>query len=162
MKVFISHQKKDREQAKLIAAYLEKAGISVYFDEYDRALQSAVEKNDSKAIVNAIKKGVHTSTHMLAIVSKNTLSSEWVPFEVGYGYDKVDLAILTLKNITNEELPEYAKVVTIIRDIYDINKFVEKHALSYSIEALNESRNFSKNTTSDHPLSSIMDDMITG
>ena len=160
MKVFISHQKKDREEAKLIADYLREAGIPVYFDEYDSALQIATKNNDSRVIVEAIKKGINTSTHMLAVVSKNTLSSEWVPFEVGFGYDKLKLFVLTLKGIKNEELPDYVKVVPIIRDIYDVNKFVNKHGRHYSLESLNESRNFSKSASSGHPLSSIMDAVI--
>ena len=86
-KVFISHQKKDKKEAKEIADYLKTVGIEVYFDEYDRELQIATETDNPKAVVSAIKKGINNSTHMLCLISKNTLFSKWVPFEVGYGYD---------------------------------------------------------------------------
>lgn len=162
MKVFISHQKADRNEASKIAEYLKNAGISVYFDEYDRELQQATQADDPNRVVAAIKKGIQSSTHMLCIISPNTLYSTWVPFEVGYGHDTTDLATLTLKGIASSDLPDYIRTSPVIRDLYDINKFVEKHGRSYSLESLNEFRNFSKQASSDHPLAGIMDQIITG
>lgn len=162
MRVFISHQKRDRDDAERVANYLKRAGISVYFDEYDRKLQIATQTDDPKGVVQAIKNGINNSTHMLCIISPNTLYSKWVPFEVGYGHDKTDLATLTLKGISNKDLPDYIKTSPVIRDIWDINKFVETHASSYSLEHLNEQMNFSKQASASHPLSGIMDELITG
>lgn len=156
-KVFISHQKKDKKEAKEIADYLKKVGIEVYFDEYDRELQIATETDNPKAVVNAIKKGINNSSHMLCLISKNTLYSKWVPFEVGYGYDKTDLATVTLKGISNSELPDYIKVAPIIRDIYDLNKFIEKYGNKYILE----SRNFSEYKSYSHPLRNVMDSIIS-
>ena len=155
-KVFISHQKKDKEASKNIADYLRTLGIEVYFDEFDKELQIATQNNDSKAIVSAIKKGIDQSTNMLCVISPNTLYSKWVPFEVGYGYDKTDLATLTLKGIKNSELPDYIKVAPIIRDIYDINKFVEKHGNKYILE----SHNYTEYKSFSHPLIAVMDSII--
>jgi hypothetical protein len=156
-KVFISHQKKDKKEAKEIADYLKTVGIEVYFDEYDRELQIATETDNPKVVVSAIKKGINNSTHMLCLISKNTLFSKWVPFEVGYGYDKTDLATVTLKGIRNSELPDYIKTAPIIRDIYDLNKFVEKYGNKYILE----SRKFSEYKSYSHPLSNVMDAIIT-
>jgi hypothetical protein len=157
-KVFISHQKRDRNEAKKIARYLERVGIPVYFDEYDRELQAATNANNPKGVVAAIKKGIRNSTHMLCIISPNTLYSKWVPFEVGYGHDITELATLTLKGIANSDLPDYIKTAPIIRDIYDINKFIEKHGNKYLLEA----RAFSEYSSPSHPLSDVMDSIITG
>ena len=157
MKVFISHQKKDRIEAKKIADYLKSVSIDVYFDEFDRELQIADQENNPKGVVAAIKKGIRSSTHMLCIISPNTLYSKWVPFEVGYGYDSTELATLTLKGIKNSDLPDYIKTAPIIRDIYDINKFVEKHGSKYIFE----SRNYSDYKSYSHPLSNVMDSIIT-
>jgi hypothetical protein len=157
MKVFISHQKRDREEAKKIADYLKTLNIDVYFDEFDRELQQAEQENNPKGVVAAIQKGINSSTHMICIVSTNTLTSNWVPFEVGYGYDSTDLATLTLKGIKNSDLPDYIKTKPIIRDIYDINAFVKKHGK----ELILETKKFSDYTSSQHPLSNIMDSIIT-
>jgi hypothetical protein len=157
MKVFISHQKRDREEAKKIADYLKSVEIDVYFDEFDKELQQADAANNPIAVVAAIKKGIKDSTHMLCIISPNTLTSKWVPFEVGYGYDTTDLATLTLKGIKNSDIPDYIKTKPIIRDIYDINKFVEK----YVGRPILERKMFSNHSSLYHPLISIMDSIIT-
>ena len=157
MKVFISHQKSDRDAAKKIADYLVSVGIAVYFDEFDRELQQADTANNPQGVVTAIKKGINSSTHMLCVVSPNTLYSQWVPFEVGYGYDQTNLTTLTLKGIKKTDLPDYIKTKPIIRDIYDINKFVEKNGYGLILE----SKTFSNDHKSSyHPLSSVMDSII--
>ena len=155
--VFISHQKKDREAAKKITDYFEKLGISVYFDEYDRELQIATRTNNSKGVVNAIKKGINNSSHMLCIISPNTIFSKWVPFEVGFGYDKTDLATLTLKGIKNSDLPDYITVAPIIRDIDDLNNFINK---KFSKKRLFENKTFSDYSSYSHPLRNVMDTII--
>ena len=157
MKVFICHQKKDRAEAIQIVKYLKSLLIDVYFDEFDNELQNSERNNDPKGIVSAIKKGINTSTHMICIISPNSLNSKWVPFEVGYGYDITDLTVLTLKGINNTDLPDYIKTKPIIRDIYDINMFVKKHGNKYLIE----SQNFLDYSNQSHPLISIMDKIIT-
>lgn len=157
MKIFISHQKKDRDEAKKIADYLKSLGIEIYFDEFDRDLQQTESENNPKAVVAAIKRGINSSTHMLCIVSLNTLTSKWVPFEVGYGYDKTDLATLTLKGIKNSELPDYIKTKPIIRDIYDINIYLK----GLGKGSLLETRMFSDYSSKQHPLINVMDSIIT-
>jgi hypothetical protein len=157
MKVFISHQKRDRDDAKKIADYLISVGIAVYFDEFDKELQQADATNNPNAVVSAIKKGINSSTHMLCIISPNTLTSKWVPFEVGYGYDTTDLATLTLRGIKNSDLPDYIKTKPIIRDIYDINAFVKRHGKGLILE----SKMFSDYNSINHPLRNVMDSIIT-
>lgn len=157
MKVFISHQKRDRDEAKKIADYLNSVGIAVYFDEFDKELQQADSTNNPKAVVAAIKKGINSSTHMLCIISPNTLTSKWVPFEVGYGYDTTDLATLTLKGIKNSDLPDYIKTKPIIRDIYDINQFVKNQGKGLILE----SKMFSDYNNINHPLRNVMDSIIS-
>jgi hypothetical protein len=124
--VFISHQKADKEISRKIADYLMAIGINVYFDEYDQDLRLANQARNPKAVTQAILKGIQKSTHMLCVVSPNTLDSKWVPFEVGFGYDKTQLGILLLKGVRKEQLPEYIMTAPlIIPDIWDLNKFIE-------------------------------------
>jgi hypothetical protein len=155
--VFISHQKKDTKECSEIAEFLKSVGIDVYFDEYDSDLRIAVQDDDPKKVVDAIRKGIKNSTHMLCVISPNTLYSKWVPFEVGYGYDSTQVMVLTLKGIAKGDLPHYARAVPVIRDIYDINKFVENNKGKYILE----SRNFSDYQAKSHPLSNVMDKIIT-
>jgi hypothetical protein len=97
---------------------------------------------------------------MLCIISPNTLSSKWVPFEVGYGYDRTDLATLTLKGIKSSDLPDYIKTKPIIRDIYDINRFIKNNGNQYKM--ILETKTLSNDYKSSlHPLYAVMDSIIT-
>lgn len=159
MKFFISHQKRDRDQAEKIAKYFKTVGIDVYFDEFDSELQIALKENNPKAVVTAIKKGIKNSTHMLCLISPNTLYSKWVPFEVGYGYDITELSILTLKGISNKDLPDYVRIATIVRDIYDIEKLIKRSGKMTLLEKTG-SVDYKYNSLN-HPLSGVMDSIIT-
>lgn len=158
--VFISHQQKDKNEAKKIADYFIKAGIDVYFDAYDTDLKNNHQVNNAKAVTDSIKKGINNSSHMLVLVSPNTLYSTWVPFEIGYGYDKTDLYTLCLKGIPKGGLPEYLKAGKIIRDIWDINKFIT-NTLDRDIVPLFESKKIFSHINDNNPLSNVMDSLIT-
>src|SRR5438445_7080277 len=80
--VFISHQKEDSAKCKKVADYIMAAGIDVYFDEYDRYLKIHRQTKDPNGIVQSIKVGINSSSHMLCAISPNTLNSKWVPWEV--------------------------------------------------------------------------------
>lgn len=155
--VFISHQQKDKDEAKKIADYLKNAGIDVYFDEYDGDLRIHRQSNDAKAVTNSIKEGINNSSHML--ISPNTMYSTWVPFEIGYGYDKTELFVLCLKGISKGALPDYAKTATTIRDIYDLNKFIGSVS-GLKEEMLLETKMLSDQNSYNNPLSNVMDSLI--
>ncbi len=154
--VFISHQKDDASICRKIADYLINAGIDVYFDEYDDDLKFYRQTNNPKNVVDSIKKGINKSSHMLCAFSQNTLYSKWVPWEIGYGYDRTNLSALTLKGITDAQLPEYLKTVPIIRGTKTLNEYIS------NIERKEEYRMFSegllmRNSESSHPLDDYLD-----
>lgn len=157
--VFISYQKNDRESAVKVAEYFQAAGIDVYFDVYDTDLKTQHQNDNPKAVTKAICNGINNSSHMLVIVSPNTISSSWVPFEIGYGYDKTELGVLCLKGIPKGKLPEYVRTAPIIRDIYDLNTMIEKLS-GKKKELLLETRMMSDFNSYSNPLSSVMDSLI--
>ncbi len=146
--VFISHQKKDAKEAKKIADFLISKGISVYFDEYDLK----IDRSNPDSVVSAIKRGIDYSEYMLCLISKNTIASTWVPWEVGYGYDKTKLAVLTLKGILTSELPEYLRSSNVIKIIRGYTSFRDNIMNNHS---LNESA-FEKFDFM-HPLYNVLD-----
>lgn len=119
--VFISHQQKDKDNAIKIADYLMSIGIDVYINRYDTELRIHHQNNNPKGVTTAICNGINNSSHMITIVSPNTLYSSWVPFEVGYSYNKTELSVLCLKGIPKGKFPEYVRAAKIIRDIYDLS-----------------------------------------
>jgi len=158
--IFISHQQKDKEAAQKIADYLLKAGIDVYFDEYDKDLKIHNQNNSPKAVTQAICNGINNSSHMLVLVSPNTLFSTWVPFEIGYGFDVTDLSVLCLKGIPKGGLPEYVRSAKILRDLYDLNILVTSIS-GKSKELLLERKMMSDYDSYSNPLTSVMDNMIS-
>jgi len=157
--IFISHQQKDKEAAKKIADYLLKAGIDVYFDEYDKDLKLHNQTGNPKAVTQAICNGVNNSSHMLVLVSPNTLYSSWVPFEIGYGFDKTELSVLCLKGIQVGGLPDYVRTARIIRDIYDLNLAITT-IKGKTRDFLVENKMIIDSGNSINPLHLVMDSLI--
>lgn len=154
--VFISYQKDDKDDAIKVADYLMSIGIDVYIDRYDAELKIHHQNNNPKAVTESICKGINNSSHMLTIVSQSTLYSTWVPFEIGYGYDKTELCVLCLKDIPKGKLPEYVRTSKIIRDIYDLNFLIKK--ITGQDTAILEKANY-LNKTIYTSLSPVMDIM---
>jgi hypothetical protein len=157
--VFISHQKRDATEARKVADYLQTAGAEIFFDEYDMDLRIQHEKGNPREVTKAITNGINNSSHMLVIVSPNTLSSPWVSFEIGYGYDKTELGVLCLKGIPKGKLPEYLRTARIIRDIYDFNLMIER-LTGMKHETLLEKSLLSEHSNKTNPLSNVMDSFI--
>ena len=120
--VFISHKKEDADFARHLSDYVMERGINVYFDENDPIL--AKEHKSPGEVVNAIKKGLEKSTHMIIVLSKKTLESNWVPWEVGFASAKdKEYRLLRLNDVLGE-VPDFYKVAKILNDYDDLNKYL--------------------------------------
>jgi hypothetical protein len=158
--VFISYQQKDKSAAIKVAEYLQSIGLDIYFDQYDTELRVQHQANNPKKVTELICRGINNSSHMLVIVSPNTINSTWVPFEIGYGFEKTDLNILCLKGIPKGSLPEYMRTAPIIRDIYDFNIKVS-NILGKPQSLLEETKLMSAYSSSANPLHEVMDTMVS-
>ena len=148
--VFISHQRNDKAVAKAIADYILTAGIDVYFDEYD----TSIDINNPKSVVTSIKNGIRRSTHMLCLLSNNAMQSKWMPWEIGYGYDRTDLVGLTVKEISESILPEYLQIIPILRGTKSLNDFLSRVCGIGMTQMLNENRVV--DYTKPHPLDNCL------
>lgn len=120
--MFISHKKEDADFARDLSEYIMEKGINVYFDENDPIL--AKEHKSPDEVVNAIKKGLEKSTHMIIVLSKKTLESNWVPWEVGFASAKdKEYRLLRLKDVFGE-IPEFYKVAKLLNDYDDLDKYL--------------------------------------
>lgn len=150
--VFISHQRNDKQVAKEIANYILKSGVDIYFDEYD----GNINRDNPHSVVNAIKTGIRRSTHMLCILSQNALQSKWMPWEIGYGYDRLQVAGITVKEISKTVLPEYLQIVPVIRGTTSLNSYLAKTIGRVEDSLIREQKLFSASQV-DHPLDNILD-----
>jgi hypothetical protein len=156
--IFISYQSADRDAAKKIADYVLTAGLDVYFDQYDGDLRISNQSINPKKLVDSLCKGINNSSHMMVVVSNTTMQSRWVPFEIGFGYEKTSVYCLCLRGIPKGGLPEYLQTTKIIRDIYDLNSTI--NTLTDKSSILLKSSNQTSDQTSTSLLSSIMDTLI--
>ena len=121
--VFISHKKEDASFARHLSDYVMDKGINVYFDENDPILSKGHKSPDE--VVSAITKGLEKSTHMIIVLSKKTLESNWVPWEVGFASAKNKEYRLLRLNDLFEDVPEFYKVAKILNDYDDLDKYLE-------------------------------------
>ena len=150
--VFISHQRNDKDVAKKIADYIYKSGVDIYFDEYD----SSIDRDNPYSVVNAIKTGIKRSTHMLCILSQSALLSKWMPWEIGYGYDRLHVAGITVKEIAKDVLPEYLQVVPVIRGTKSLNTYLANTIGRVEDSLIREQKLFSASQMN-HPLDNVLD-----
>lgn len=154
--IFLCHQKNDKDICKKIADYLLNADIDVYFDEYDEDLRIYRQENNPLGVVNSIKQGINNSSHMLCAISPNTLFSKWVPWEIGYGYDKTKVSALTTKGIQDEDLPQYLQTVEILRATKSLNRYIS--SITGKSEPILESNERIKSFSMiGHPLDNYLD-----
>jgi hypothetical protein len=158
--IFISYQQQDKEAAEKVAAYLDKAGIDIYFDVYDKELRIHHQNKNPKKVTEAICNGINNSSHMLVIVSPNTVKSNWVPFEIGYGYDKTEVGVLCLKGFPAGSLPEYIRTAKVVRDIYDLNILVS-HLTRKPADELIKRKVLNEYASAFNPLTNVMDTLIS-
>ena len=150
--VFINHKTDDSDYARSIADYLITAEIDVYFDKHIESSKKINHKN----IIDSIHRGINESTHMLCVISPNSVHSNWAHFVMGYSYNKIDIGVTILKGINESEIPEYISNVKIIKGIQSINQYISQ--LSNKLERTLESNGLIKPfTINKHPLENILE-----
>lgn len=118
MKVFISHQKKDSEIASQIYSRLRMYNIEAYLDTFDDSFTT-----NSKALTEHLKEIVRCSSDILVVMSENTKTSWWVPFEIGIAANQNLPTVTYLQNYVT--LPEYLDYWPRLKSLDDITKYVK-------------------------------------
>lgn len=166
--VFLSHKSADKDACIEIGEYLKEAGIDIYLDCYDNKLQIATTEQDKAQIVQCIKEGLKKSSHILCVISKKTIASRWVPFEVGYAHaaivdaslNKKDqehkVAILRLEDVSYETLPDYLQTAIDIKGGQSFNEYISTVLRSNERQLLNEGKILKVSLNYHHPLYNIL------
>lgn len=81
--LFISHKQQDYDEALRIAHLAHDCGYDIYLDVLDPLLQNAQNQKSAILMANLIELGLLNSTHLIAVMTPNTTSSRWVPYEFG-------------------------------------------------------------------------------
>lgn len=132
MPIFISYRHTDRMKALEISKKFDINNITYYLDVIDE------ESKNTDDITNVITKNIQRCTHLLAIISKNTNGSWWVPFEIGeatisnrrissYAYkENITLNRRHLSEYKNF-LPEYLHKWPILLTLNDLDLFIQQY-----------------------------------
>ena len=117
IKVFVSHKKEDETMALFVAHYLKQNGLDAYIDALDREI-------NPKNVTERIVANLRDSTHLIVIYSDFTRYSEWVPFELGVGYER-DEGIAVLRHRLTGWLPSYLDEFPVMNDVKELDKFIK-------------------------------------
>jgi hypothetical protein len=157
--VFLSHISVDKPAVKQIADYItSQGGIDIYLDTDDDDLQRAANSGDAIGVTEFIERGLSNCTHIMCLVSANTVKSWWVPYELGFGKkSEKPLATLRLKDAV--DLPAYLQISEIIRGTKSLNLYLTrvKRGLSKSSATTELTESLTRHSASPHPLDMYLD-----
>lgn len=115
--MFVSHQQRNRDEALRIAYLADRAGFEFWLDvldpnlaALDRRFASATQTQRSLAVAAIVEMGLLNSTHVKAVITQESRSSRWVPYEYGRVKDKKLLAAQAacwLAKSESREFPDY-------------------------------------------------------
>ena len=116
VRVFISHQRNDKDIAREVQKRLEKMRIKSFLDATDKG------RDGYKSVTDWIIDNLRESTHVLVVYTDNTKKSAWVPFEIGVGYEREEgIAILAPQRIS--DMPNYLDEFPLMRDFESLKEF---------------------------------------
>ena len=97
---FISHQGNDKNVAERVALLLSSHGYPCYLDTLDPSVDG-----DSPDLESYLRQIITLCNNLMAIVSRTTRTSWWVPMEIGVALEKEKHIATYL--LTSEDLPSY-------------------------------------------------------
>ena len=132
MKVFISHKSTDAVSARQIQQAFSNLGISAYLDLLDSFT------GDGAKLTAHIKEQLNNSSDIIVVMSTATITSWWVPFEIGISA-QLDMPTATFLT-SSVALPEYLEYWPKLTKISDISKYVSVRNRVWRNDALYKSR----------------------
>ncbi len=122
MPVFISYRHTDRDRAMEINQLLKNAQIKTYLDVMD------LESQTTDDITSVITRNVQASTHLIAVISRTTSQSWWVPFEIGEA--TICGCRISSFQTSYENLPQYLEHWPKMKHERDLAMFIEEYRQS--------------------------------
>lgn len=157
--IFLSHISIDKSAASAVGSYIMSQGdIDIYLDVNDPELMNAVITNDPGRVTHFIETGLAHSTHIMCLVSGNTVKSWWVPYELGFAKN-AGKYLSTLKLKGDVELPAFLEIGEIIRGTKTLNWYLNRVRRDLSKQATNAMllETLIPHTASAHPLDNHLD-----
>lgn len=115
---FISHQSNDENAAERVAVYLSSRGYPCYLDTLDPNVDG-----DSPGLESYLRRVIAICNNLMAIVSRTTRASWWVPLEIGVALEKEKHIATYL--LTSEDLPSYLWQWPMLRSDRDVLQWAQ-------------------------------------
>jgi len=156
--IFLSHISVDKSAAVAIGTYIAKSGdIDIYLDINDGQLQQAVSTGNAAGITQFVEEGLSHSTHIMCLVSADTVRSWWVPYELGFA-KKAGKNLSTLKLKGEIVLPAYLQISEIIPGTRTLNEYLTKVRRGLGQTAVRSlTETLISHTAGSHPLDQHVD-----
>jgi hypothetical protein len=139
MPVFLSHRTADDQIAKSIASRLmNHHRIFCYIDNFDPQTKTTTQ------VTSLILERINNCTHILALITNNTIGSWWVPFEVGVAR-QAQRRIASVDKST-QVLPEYLREWPVLVGESAIDAFADLYHEDQSARPLQEKRTAAQRT----------------
>lgn len=114
--VFISHKDIDSSAAASVAERIQANGLTVYLDVIDGALSK-----DGPELADYLLGKMDRCQQLIAVVSRETQSSWWVPWEIGVGSEKsFRMASYATGAVS---LPSYLQKWPVLRSLKDVDLY---------------------------------------
>ena len=119
--IFISHRRIDTGKAEGIQEYLAGKGIKTYLDTLDPILKTPID------LTTRIIDQLRNCSHIIAVFTKNTEGSYWVPFELGAAYEANKGIGTYVWEETSQKinLPEYLLAFPIMKNAKGLDVYIE-------------------------------------
>lgn len=118
MKVFISHKNFDRSIALNVQRVLNSQNVDAYLDVLDDSITGEGEE-----LTKHIRSKLNECSDILVVLSENTKSSWWVPFEIGMAAQK-DLPTVNYLQY-GIQLPDYLAYWPRLKNDSDLIQYVQ-------------------------------------
>jgi len=115
--VFISYRRHDELKARVIASALMSNNVDVWIDLRSEEVGRARMLDDEHALASAIEQGLAQCSHLLGLLSSNTFSSPWVPYEIGSARGRLKpVAHVIDHSVQDSQIPAFVRLGTPITD----------------------------------------------
>lgn len=122
--VFVSHKSDDKEQAEKVAIKIVECGLTAYLDTWDPNING-----DGPELVDYINVVIGCCESLIAVVSHNTVSSWWVPLEIGIATTKglhLGSFLVLTSSYTKRDFPSYLWKWPVMTTMYDLENWCKE------------------------------------
>jgi hypothetical protein len=126
-RIFVSHKQENREEALRVAWLVQNAGHHYWLDILEPALQSG--PLDAILIAGIIEMALLNCTHVIALITPESVRSRWIPYEYGRAKEPTPYALNAacwLHPKVAPPIPEYLYLGVGTRDEMGINAWLAR------------------------------------